>query len=260
MSKDAYYFSHDSNARNDQRLVKVRMKYGMEGYGAYFGIIEILREQKNYTLAFNDLDSIAFDLRIDIKIIEDIVSNYNLFEIKGNTMFYSKSLKRRMECMDEKKQKRIEAGRKGGIASAKVKQKSTIAKAVKKTKKNNTKTKHINERYDDFDVMVKHYQTEFGEDTINDFITYWTEPNKSNTKMKFELQQTFDINRRLKRWAANDFSTNNKNGLVNFRLDSTGNAYIGYCDKCNKSDFYSEYEIKQDSKCCKSKLIPERKN
>ena len=45
--KDAYYFSHDSNARNDQRLIKIRMKYGMEGYGIYFGIIEILREQEN---------------------------------------------------------------------------------------------------------------------------------------------------------------------------------------------------------------------
>ena len=50
MSKDAYYFSHDSNARNDQRLVKIRMKYGMEGYGIYFGIIEILREQRDYYL------------------------------------------------------------------------------------------------------------------------------------------------------------------------------------------------------------------
>ena len=79
MSKDAYYFSHDSNARNDQRLMKVRMKYGMEGYGIYFGIIEILREQAEYTLAFDDLESISFDLRVDLEKIEDIVSNYNLF-------------------------------------------------------------------------------------------------------------------------------------------------------------------------------------
>ena len=48
MSKDAYYFPHDSNARNDKRLIKVRMKYGMQGYGIYFGIIEILREQNDY--------------------------------------------------------------------------------------------------------------------------------------------------------------------------------------------------------------------
>jgi hypothetical protein len=38
---------------------------------------------------------------------------------------------------------------------------------------------------------------------LEGFIDYWTEPNKSNTKMKFELQQTWDTNLRLKTWAAN---------------------------------------------------------
>ena len=112
--KDAYYFSHDSNARNDQRLMKVRMKYGMEGYGVYFGIIEILREQAEYTLLFDDLESISFDLRVDLEKVEDIVSNYNLFVIEGMSMFYSKSLKRRMEKLDLIKEKRSEAGRIGG--------------------------------------------------------------------------------------------------------------------------------------------------
>ena len=78
--KDAYYFSHDSNARNDQRLIKLRMKYGMEGYGIYFGIIEILREQEDYILFESDVDGIAYDLRIEPKQLEDIIHNYNLFQ------------------------------------------------------------------------------------------------------------------------------------------------------------------------------------
>ena len=77
MSKDAYYFSHDSNARNDQRIMKIRMKYGIEGYGIYFGIIEILREQTDYKLTMDDVDSVSFDLRLDKDIIEDIILNYN---------------------------------------------------------------------------------------------------------------------------------------------------------------------------------------
>lgn len=32
------------------------------------------------------------------------------------------------------------------------------------------------------------------------FIVYWTEPNKSGTKQKWQLQQTFDIKRRLYTW------------------------------------------------------------
>ena len=38
---------------------------------------------------------------------------------------------------------------------------------------------------------------------LEGFINYWTEPNKSKTKMKFELQQTWSTNLRLKNWAAN---------------------------------------------------------
>ena len=212
MNKDAYYFSHDSNARNDQRLMKVRMKYGMEGYGIYFAIIEILREQSDYTLAFNDLESISFDLRIDIEKIEDIVCNYSLFLIKGSSMFYSESLKRRLECMDKKKQKRIEAGRLGGIASAKGKQNSTITQSLNKTKLKETKLnkKDINGRLDVFKKQVFELSTKFDKELLNNFTNYWSEPNKSNTKMKFEMEKTWDLNRRLNRWASNNFNNNNK--------------------------------------------------
>ena len=48
MSKDAYYFPHDSNARHDPKIVAMTAVYGMAGYGYYWAIIEILREQKDY--------------------------------------------------------------------------------------------------------------------------------------------------------------------------------------------------------------------
>ena len=48
MSKDAYYFPHDSNARQDVKILKLRIKHGWAGYGLYWGIIEALRDQDNY--------------------------------------------------------------------------------------------------------------------------------------------------------------------------------------------------------------------
>ena len=263
MSKDAYYFSHDSNARNDQRLMKVRMKYGMEGYGIYFGIIEIMRENSNYIIYESDIESIAYDLRVEAEHIKDILYNYWLFEIgrdgnKEEAYFFSKSLKRRMEHMDEKKKKRQEAGRLGGIASAKVKHKVTDAKAVKKSKVNKTKENEINKRYDKFEDDVRSYQSLFGEDTVEEFINYWTEENKSGTKMKFEMQPTWDTKRRIQRWAGNDFSSNKTNGISKFKKDANGKFWIGYCSKCNVSAFYDDMGIKQDSKCCQSKLMPEK--
>lgn len=40
----------------------------------------------------------------------------------------------------------------------------------------------------------------FPKDILEEFFEYWTEPNKSNTKMRFELEKTWHLHRRLKRW------------------------------------------------------------
>ena len=43
-------------------------------------------------------------------------------------------------------------------------------------------------------------------ETIKDFFNYWREPNKSNTKMRFEMEKTWDLKLRLIRWANNTFN------------------------------------------------------
>lgn len=141
MAKDAYYFSHDANARNDHSVLNIRIKYGMRGYGIYFGIIEMLRETDGYELWFNDCSTIAYDLRENVDDIIDIVKNYGLFAFDGDA-FYSPSLKRRMEELEKKREKRSEAGRIAGLASANkrstnVRRPSTIK--VNKSKLNNNK-------------------------------------------------------------------------------------------------------------------------
>jgi len=39
---------------------------------------------------------------------------------------------------------------------------------------------------------------------IRAFYDYWTEPNKSNTQFRKELEKTWDTERRLSTWAKND--------------------------------------------------------
>ena len=53
------YFNHDSNARNDIRVIKLRSKLGYEGYGIFWGILELLFSEEN-KLCIEDYDSIAF--------------------------------------------------------------------------------------------------------------------------------------------------------------------------------------------------------
>ncbi len=52
--KTAYYFSHDSNARRDPKILAMRHIFGTEGYGWFWIIIEMMSEQEDYKLSLVD--------------------------------------------------------------------------------------------------------------------------------------------------------------------------------------------------------------
>ena len=78
-----------------------------------------------------------------------------------------------------------------------VKDSTTINKNKEIRIINNT----ISNRKNDFVFEVLTF--DYDESILNGFIDYWTEPNKSNTKMKFELNKTWKTELRLKTWATN---------------------------------------------------------
>ena len=106
------YFSHDSNARNSDKLIRLRMRHKAAGYGVYFMILERLREEPNY-MSVKDYNMIAFDLREDASLIKSVVEDFGLFVFtEDGKYFYSESFNRRMAVKDEKARKQAEAGRK----------------------------------------------------------------------------------------------------------------------------------------------------
>jgi hypothetical protein len=46
-------------------------------------------------------------------------------------------------------------------------------------------------------------------DMVKDFFNYWSELNPSGTKMKWEMQKTFEISKRLITWEKNEYKFNN---------------------------------------------------
>jgi hypothetical protein len=71
---------------------------------------------------------------------------------------------------------------------------------VKKDELSLTKTMGLLEkRSENFKKTLEPFEPIYG-DMIQDFYDYWTEPNKSHTKMRFELEQTWDTKRRLNTW------------------------------------------------------------
>lgn len=115
LKKTTNYFSHDSNARNDEKLVRLRMKHGAAGYGVYFMILERLREEANH-MSVKDYNMIAFDLRVDAALVKSVVEGFGLFVFtQGGKCFYSDSFNRRMALMDALARQRSEAGKKGNM-------------------------------------------------------------------------------------------------------------------------------------------------
>ena len=103
--KEVVYFSHDGNARNDEKSIAVRMKYQWEGYGLFWALVEKLRESTDYKLS-KDYNLIAYDLRVDAGIIKSIVEDFGLFVFtEDGKYFYSERLNNSMNLMNSKSQK-----------------------------------------------------------------------------------------------------------------------------------------------------------
>lgn len=99
------YFPHDSNARNSDRLIPLRSRFGAEGYGIYFMLLERLRDEPDYT-SVRDYNMLAFDLRADAGRVKSVIEDFGLFAFtEDGKCFYSESLLRRMKVKDEKSSK-----------------------------------------------------------------------------------------------------------------------------------------------------------
>jgi len=108
-SKDKFYFSHDSNARRDPKMIALIGEWGLVGYGMFFIFIEVLREQEGYKLDTSKkyiLASVANELHSDVdkteKFIKDCI-DFELLESDG-IFVWSNSLNSRMEIFESKKQ------------------------------------------------------------------------------------------------------------------------------------------------------------
>lgn len=103
----------------------------------------------------------------------------------------------------------------GAIAPTKIKSVSTLP-----------------DREKGFYNSLKAYSANYPPEMLRAFFDYWREPNKSKTKMRYEIEKTWDLNLRLQKWAKNDFNlkksfangnqpiiTVNKSGTSNARID-----------------------------------------
>ena len=116
MAKDAYYFSHDSNAKDDPKCMLLIEELQLEGYGIYWVLIETLREQENFKYPLKMIPVLARKFLTTKEKMLTVINNYELFIIENGEFFYSESLNRRMGIMNNKREQARLAGKKSGEA------------------------------------------------------------------------------------------------------------------------------------------------
>ncbi len=126
------YFSHDANATNDPKIIRLIEGLGPEGYGIFWILVEALRTQEPaFTFPMDALPGLARRYNSTSEKFTVVVKSFGLFTITDDDrFFYSESLLRRMDKMNELRSKRAVAGAIGGRQRALNQASSSKAQAL----------------------------------------------------------------------------------------------------------------------------------
>ena len=152
---------------------------------------------------------------------EDPIAPSKLIKIAFEPI--KQTLKRDLENWNKFREKQSENGKKGGRPTItkpleenpnnpsllEESQKSlsvsvNVSDSVNESVNVIVKENNIDSRKLKFASTLQPFLSTYGKDFLNDFYKYWTEPNKSNTKFKQELEKTWSLDRRLETWAKNE--------------------------------------------------------
>ena len=141
------YFSHDIFTRENLKIKRLVATHKMEGYGVFWAVVEFLHNNNN-KLLLSEIDIIAADLGVDVKLVESVVKNFKLFSIR-NKVISSSRVAQNIKLKNEKSEKAKKA------AMQRWQDNSTDAdallpqcecNAIKESKVNESKEKEIKEK------------------------------------------------------------------------------------------------------------------
>lgn len=80
----------------------------------------------------------------------------------------------------------------------------------------------IQSRKDKFMEKVAKFTNDYPKEMLREFYDYWTEHGENDRKFRMEKEKSFDISKRLARWAKNSkFSANEKPKTINRQTEET---------------------------------------
>ena len=196
--KETFYFTHDYNARSDEKIKKLIRVHWMLWYWIFWSIIEDLYQNANALRT--DYDSIAYDMRVNENIIKSIINDFDLFIIEWD-IFGSKSVETRLLERDAKSSKARESARKRWEKKdANALRTDSECNAIKEKKEKKKKEKEKeNKEIDTTLIFQDHIKTDTDSITslaIKYFLLLWWKPAKDETVDTFRnwIKETFEAN------------------------------------------------------------------
>ena len=125
------WFKHDVNARNDIKLRLLKKKFGLEGYGVYFSLLEIIGEfaekdnveEWGYVSKLHTTETLAEEIGTTPEKLEEVFQYCNeleLFTQKNKRLYCEKILTRLDEYATKIKQQHDRVGTKSRQSPKKV--------------------------------------------------------------------------------------------------------------------------------------------
>ena len=182
MKKNTYYFSHDYNARNDTKVLFLRMQLGMEGYGIYWYLIESLAESGG-TLPLQLIPVLAMQMHTTEAKVNAVVNAFSLFEITDD-LFFSIRLNEHLEKVNQIK---LSASQRGKLSAEK--RKSTkIEHTVELPVEHTVEQRKGKERKVNKTIITN----SFSKDFLNDW-KIWIDFKKTNFKFTYKTIESEQI-------------------------------------------------------------------
>ena len=229
MPKDTFYFSHDYNARNDEKIKRLIRKHGMQGYGVFWSIVEDLYNNANALRL--DYDGIAYDLRSNSEIVASVINDFDLFVFNGD-FFGSNSVQERLDQRNSKSESaRKSASYRWGNANAK--QTLSEGNAKKERKGKEIKGNKIYYR-DNISLSEKENTnliTEYGENAVSELYDYLS---------AYKIEKSYKTKSdylTIKRWVVDAVKKHNKTGF-----SKNGNTYQNQLEAARKAFKPQDYQ------------------
>lgn len=246
---NADYFPHDNGMWSDRKIVALRNTFGLTGYAVWNLLLETLCESECFEIEFVDpeIELLANFWGLETSKLKEIfafMERLKLIRIEDGKLWSDRLKERLRPVVDERERKRkwsTKRWQKDGnsedmdvvngvsdVYNLSHSEESSASSILKESKGNKSKEKEskLNEIKEDKGEGISDeiltpskkarnfFKEILGlnlpeEDERKKFFNYWTEKNKSGTKERWELENTFEVEKRFATWQVNAQKFNN---------------------------------------------------